>query len=374
MWSPLCEQTAQWQLNPTPDIYTDAGESTWETLARKYADTASPARWQLITPIQRGSIVVGPANLPDSILALPVINQSNEGAASSSRELTVYGPNGSPYRSAIVALYKQSGKVIGQGFTNSNGQLSVYGTEPGDTIRAASFDAGLAGSVTVNTAPNLTIILDAVGGLTLQTADNIPYMKVIPESSQTPNQINLYVALQGFGPNADPDLLITLPGSDVGYAPPLSYSPSTNTYEGVISLSATERGMGRIRTIGPVRLQSTYRLQQVLNNQDNEVYSNDGNLNLFLEKGSLLSSQAYFVVMPPGAVPGALPAGLVLIGDPYDLTASGAMVTLKHPAVLKLRYDGALVNSTTTPAGLGIYYYAKIFEIFPKSRTVIKPR
>ena len=64
--------------------------------------------------------------------------------------------------------------------------------------------------------------------------------------------------------------------------------------------------------------------------------------------------------MPPGAVPGPLPPGLVLIGDPYDVTASGALVTLERPAVLKLRYDRSLVRSL--PEGLGIYRWNPVSE------------
>jgi len=54
-------------------------------------------------------------------------------------------------------------------------------------------------------------------------------------------------------------------------------------------------------------------------------------------------------------VPGPLPEGLVLIGDPYDITASGALVELERPALLKLHYDGGLVRSALAPEGLGLY-------------------
>jgi hypothetical protein len=104
-----------------------------------------------------------------------------------------------------------------------------------------------------------------------------------------------------------------------------------------------------------VRLQSTYRLQRATPISPTHLFSNDGNLSLYVESGSLPGNEAYFVVMPPGAVPGPLPEGLALVGDPYDITASGAVVTLTKPAILSLRYDGALVNPALTPEGLGIY-------------------
>jgi hypothetical protein len=169
------------------------------------------------------------------------------------------------------------------------------------------------------------------------------------------------VSLQNFGPGADPSLIITQPGSEVGYAPPLTYSPVTGAYEGQMSFSAGAQGLGRIRAVGAVggslvRLQATYRLQQATNISPTYLFSNDGNLSLYLEPGSLPGNEAYFVVMPPGAIPGPLPDGLTLIGDPYDITASGAVVTLTRPAILTLHYDGTLVNSSSPPAaGLGIY-------------------
>ena len=351
LWSPLCEQTAQWQLN---------GESPWETLVRKYADTINPPRWQLTSPIDRGRVLAGPAELPDHILALPTVTKHNSGASGPPQKLTVYGPDGQGHWGAIVALYKQSGRVIGQGFTDGNGQLWVYGSEAGDTIRVASFDGGLAGNVTVGPNESLSLTLASVSGLAVQAAKGIPHLQVRANPNPNSDQVDLFISLQNFGPNADPEVIITEPGSEVGQAPTLSYSPVSGAYESQISFSATERGLGRIRALGAVgnslvRLQSTYRLQRATNISPTHIFSNDGNLSLYMEPGSLPGSEAYFVVMPPGAVPGPLPAGLVLVGDPYDITASGAVVTLSKPAILNLHYDGALVNPAVIPEGLGIY-------------------
>jgi hypothetical protein len=353
LWSSLCEATAQWQLN---------GESDWETLTRKYADTLNPPRWQFTTPLTRKGVLAGPTGLPSALPDWPQVEIHQAGPSDPPRQLTVYGPQGR-YWGAIVALYKLDGRVIGQGFTDSNGHLDVYGAVEGDILRAASFDGGLAGNATVGTDMSLSLTLAPVGGLTSLATQRVnapPHLRVVAEPGQAPGQIDLLVFLHNFGPGADPSVVVTEPGSEVGHAPTLTYSPGTGTYEGQLSFSATERGMGHIRAAGAVgnslvRLQSTYRLQQVVNAQTQDVYANDGNLSLHLEPGSLPAAEAHLVVMPPGAVPGALPAGLVLVGDPYDVTASGAVVELEQPAVLKLHYDRALVGSATVPAGLGIY-------------------
>jgi hypothetical protein len=102
-------------------------------------------------------------------------------------------------------------------------------------------------------------------------------------------------------------------------------------------------------------LQSTYRLQQARNAVGQDLFSDDGNLQLYLAAGSLPGADAYLVVMPPGALPGLLPPGLEPVGNVYDLTASGALVTLEKPALLTLHYDQALVGPTGVPAGVGLY-------------------
>jgi len=359
LWSGLCESTAQWQLN---------GESPWETLTRIYTDTAASPRWQFTTPADRGSVLAGPAGLSRVLSGLPYVQVTQQGASTPPRRLTVYHPSGGGYWGAIVALYKQDGRVIGQGFTDSNGQLDVYGAVEGDTLRAASFDGGLSGSTAIGTEVVLNLPLAPIVSMdAMASSGSIPHMQVRAEPSLDPGQIDLLVSLAGFGPSADPVLVVTEPGGEVGYAPTLSYSPGAGTYEGGISFSATERGLGYVRAVGEVggarvRLQSTYSLQRVGNERSQDIHSTDGNLSLHLDASSLPGSEAYFVIVPPGAVPGPLPEGLVLIGDLYDVTASGALVTLDKPAILKLHYDQALVNTESAPEGLGIYRWDPVSE------------
>jgi hypothetical protein len=226
-------------------------------------------------------------------------------------------------------------------------------------------DGGLAGSVAVGAGTDLTLTLAPVGRLRAPHEDKIPHMRVIAEPSTDPSQIDLLVSLQDFGPSADPDVSITEPSTGASHSPlTWNYSPTQDTYESQVSFSIAKQGTWRIRAIGTVsnrvvRLHSTYRLQRVLNNQEQDVFSDDGNLSLHLPPDSLPGDEAYFVVMPPGALPGSAPAELMLVGDPYDVTASGALTALQQPAVLKLRYD-ALLSSSLAPQTLGIYRWDPI--------------
>ncbi len=365
LWSDACGETLHFQY---------AQQSAWETIVAAYADPLTdpngnppvPSRWRVISPIERQTVLAGPDRLPDSLPAWPTVQRHLGEAPEPPRALTVLGPAGGPVANAIVALYRQSGiQVIGQGLTDEAGRLDVYGANTGDTIRAASFDGGFSGDVFVSDLPELVLVLEPVTSAVAYRAAlapdrAIPHMRILAEPSLESGQIDLLFALHNFGEDADLGISISEPGDEVEYAPVIAYSPTTGTYSGQISFAATEQGLGRVRVFGSmadsrVRMQSNYRLQHVVNNRFGEVYSDDGNLHLQIDAGSLPASEAYFVVMPPGAIPGPLPPEMTLLGDPYDITASGALTRLEKPAVLAMHYDHHLLADGGTVADLAIY-------------------
>jgi photosystem II stability/assembly factor-like uncharacterized protein len=349
MWSDSCRTTAQFQLN---------GESGWETLVRRYADTAAVPRWRLTSPVQRGAALAGPEELPAPILDLPQVDVVDDPAAVLDYTLmVVYGPDRQPLRGTMVALQKPNGRVIGQGLTDTAGRLSVYGAAPGDRLRALSFDGALYGQATVGNERTITIELAAVAGKQ-QTAGHYPHARVVAQPAAG-GTVELLIGLEQLGADASPFLGITVPGSAGEATPLLGYAPGNGSYEARISFAATERGTGQLRAdwrAGGERplLQTSYRLQRVLNDRHEEIFSADGHLSLGLAPGSLPSSECYVVVMAPGAVPGELPAGMALVGEAYDVTASGAIAAFEQPAALSLSYDGALANGQG-PSGLAIY-------------------
>ncbi len=353
LWSELCTLTAQVQLN---------GESAWETLARRYVDTSARNRWRIRTPAERGGVVAGPAELPNGVLDLPEIRTPGPEIQRPALNLTVINPDGAGHRGAIVALYKRDGRVIGQGFTNGAGQLSVYGAEPGDVLRAASADGALGGRIDVGASLDLVLPLRTVGSAGLATDGALPHLRLVAAPGPAgAGQIELLILLQNFAPDTDPTVLISAPDSDISRSPELSYSAVREGYEARISFSATARGSGQLRAdrrVGGDRavIQTFYRLQRIEPRGAWEVFSNDGNLWLNGGPGSLPGQESYLVVMAPGSLPGAPPTGHVVVGEPYDITASGAVVSLEQPAVLSLRYDDALVNGRL-PAGLNIFHW-----------------
>jgi hypothetical protein len=356
LWSALCEQTAQWQIN---------GESCWETLVRTYTDPLTPPRWQLTTPAERGGVMTGPVGLSSALPDLPRIELHQQGASAPPKHLTVHGPDG-PYQGAIVALYKQSGRVIGQGVTDGGGQLEIYGAAAGDTVRAAAFDGGLHGSATVGAAREIDLALEPVSGLTAQAEDSAPSVRLIAEPSPDPDQIDLRIWLHGFGDGIAPVVSLTAPGDEASYSPQMTYVSDTGVYTGSVSFGAAQ-GMGRLQATGAmagqlVRLQSDYRLQRVSRDQSQDIYANDGNLSLHLEPGSIPGNNAYLVIAPPGAAPGPLPEGMTIVGNAYDVTLSGALMVLEQPIILKLHYDDAMLKASAAPKQPGIYRWHPISE------------
>jgi hypothetical protein len=343
-------------MQPFFSLYPNLELLPWQTIARMYP-------WQLTTPLSRGSVMAGPSDLPDDILALPTVKTANNGSSPPHRRLTVYTPRGQPQPEALVELFKQGFTPIAQGLTDGNGQLDIYGAVEGDIIKAISFNGGTRGQVTVPSGLNFTL------ALTPTNNQQSAYMEVKAKLSQTPGQIDLTISLLNFGVGAAPKVNISEPDSRTIYTPTLSYNSTTDTYQSQISFNSNRRGTGQLWVEGQggnaAALHSAYRLQQVVNSQDYELHSSDGNLNLYLNQGSLPGSEAYLVVMPPGGIPGPLPEGLSLVRGPYDVTAAETGTFIK-PVILTLHYNGA----SGTPAGLGIYRWdsgSQVWQIVPNS-------
>jgi hypothetical protein len=55
LWSDTCA---------TMPHFKKTGRSVWESLDKRFSDTQSPARWDIVTPAERGSVMAGPASVP----------------------------------------------------------------------------------------------------------------------------------------------------------------------------------------------------------------------------------------------------------------------------------------------------------------------
>lgn len=109
--------------------------------------------------------------------------------------------------------------------------------------------------------------------------------------------------------------------------------PTTQTAEGTIGLS-TDLGNGNILDTGSI----DFRRYFVPTVGAQPIVASDNNLEMTLSDHSL-ATDVYAVVMSANGLPGPLPPGYTLIGKPYSVRPSGAILTSTKPLLLKMFYS-----------------------------------
>lgn len=350
MWADPCTHTVQWQEN---------GESDWETLLRRYADSADPPRWRLVSPLTRSRVLPGPTGLPAELLAFPQVEVHDAGVAAPPRRVTVLGPDGRPYAlGALVSLDTQragSLTTIDQGLTaispvTETGQIAVFGATAGNKIRAIAIDGSLWDEQWVGAAVAYTLTLHSAGGRLAAALPLNPYASLIPDSEGR----DLLLSVHGVGAGGALSALLAPPGGGAGQTIALSYSPASESYTGNASFPALTTGLGSVHVRGlggigqVVSLDNDFHLAQVAGAEDQDFYSPDGAAWLHLDAGSFAQSNVSLILMPTGAVPQPLPAGMRSLGSAYSIRASGGITetVAEHDAVLRLFYKPDDLNMT----------------------------
>ncbi len=340
----ICPHTVQWQMTQR-ELRRVEGESDWETLLRYYADAVDPPRWQITNPITSGHVLTGPVALPANLLAFPETAIFESGADAPPRQLTVFGADGRPYtQGALVALdTRQAGRpvTLDQGLTAS-GQITIYGAATGDTLRAVSLDGALSAQVAATAALAYTLTLRSSVALRAAGAAFNPYAIVIPGSDGR----DLSLAVAGVGPGGHLSSLITAPGAPLGHTVALGYSPADDVYTGTASFVIAGTGLGSVNVHGVgslgqiAAIDSDFVLAQVDASAAHDLYTPDGQAWLHLDAASFPVAEIYMALMPTGAAPQPLPAGMTMVGAAYSLQPSGGHVTLARPGILRL-FDAA---------------------------------
>lgn len=124
------------------------------------------------------------------------------------------------------------------------------------------------------------------------------------------------------------DYIATFPGFDPGV-----HVQGWVRITATLTLSADHPSVAaaQILDTGPTSFERAY----VAVTSAAEVVSGDGNLVLQLSPGSF-PTDAYLIVMPTPGLPGPLPLGHVLVGRPYALRTSGAIVQIGRSALLEM--------------------------------------
>lgn len=339
MWATGCTETLHWHL---------LHESTWETLAKRYADQATVPRWQIVTPLARGSMLNGPEQLPAFLPAWPVVITQPITAPSPSQIYTVTVTNGVTVQPRMrVVLYSKLGErvtAIDQGVTDAEGQLIVYGGVPGNNLQATSLTGSLTGSTNLGTQTTISLRVQPLGSRQRQNPEETaaPYIQLIAEPGATSGQAELQITLYHVSAAARVRALVTTPGVALTNEASLSYSPVISGYSGSFPMPTAEYGTGSIQIFGIdganlLELYNDYELQPINNGAAQDIYAPDGNLLVHLTAGSLPGDTALLLIQPLLALPGPLTATVTLLGTPYHLSVSGAVAALQKPLLLKVR-------------------------------------
>ena len=343
-WSAWCQGTVQQQLS---------GEADWETLLRLFGDSSGQNRWHLISPDERaglGRAVAGPESMPDS-LPLPTITYTNSGQNPAPIQLQVT-QNDVPYRDgALVSLYFD-GKAIDQGMTDGCGRLTILGADnrvdSGDELRLISPDGVLSASKQMPLSGPINL-----DGATRHAANNIsgePYLRLWPSANVNGELTGIQLVVDRA--EASAHLFYALAGADhIGQTDTLSYDQTEQDHRVTVNFIPTaQAGFAKILGLSggsDVNMNVDYRLQQTSSLSDTDLFSNDGNLNIHFEAGSLSLAKVTFLIASPWGLPGVRPAGLDMIGEAYEVTASNGVVGFEQPAVLRLSYDAVAGDAFT---------------------------
>jgi hypothetical protein len=229
-----------------------------------------------------------------------------------------------------------------QGLTDEvGGQLAILGAEPSDSLQVVTMDGALSAARQVALVQADGYLDLSAPGLGASAQKLPPYLRLWPTTSNGELD-GLQLALLRTLPTDS--LLYAVTGHDGGgLAATIPYNSATDRHEiEVAFIPATLAGHARVQGSHAgklLELNVDYRLQTVRNNHDNDLFANDGNLKLYLPAGSLGRNRASFLMASPWGLPGPLPQGLDIVGEAYEITASGNLVQLAKPGILTIRYD-----------------------------------
>ena len=355
-WTVWCQETAQHQLNN--------GEADWQTLLRLFQDPTEQERWHLVSPDDRagwGIPVPGPHVLP-SALPFPVTTIHNEGDDPEPFSLYVCSDSVLYREGAWVTLSRASGKAMDQGLTDgADGQLTILGARENDSLQVVSLDGTLSASARVGdvlsrgyldlTPP----VLDGAG-LTRVTAGSEPYLRLWPTTSGGLLDGLLLVVTRTL-PSDTLRYVLTGP-DDIGPSAAVPRDEVEGDHRVQVGFIPTARA-GYAGVMGRhdgqyVELNVDFRLQHTANVSETNLYSNDGNLKLHLDAGSLPWSEVHFLIASPWGLPGPPPMGMAIVGEAYEITASDNVIGLLKPAILRLHYD-AEASAAFAAESLTIY-------------------
>jgi hypothetical protein len=344
--SELCSKADAAHLHNTNTEQDKAnnGESTWETVIRKYSDSASPTRWTWQSPDTRQvAVVPGPTALPIPAWVSVNITDRNTAVCAPYTETVTYAASGAPAVGAEITLERTGAPALYQGTTDAAGRIVVLGAHNGDTLRAVL--GNLGGARMVACTPALFGDLPQAEPVVAQNAIAIepePFaltVQVIPSGEQV---VEVRVASSQSLPTP-PTAQIWQAGADEALPASLTYHAAEDLYIGHATLNAELERRGAIqvdaidgssRTMRRIQEFALKPVQAALFTPN--LASPDGNFDLVLSEGAL-TADAYLSIHAVTVNAGD-PGGRVRASQSYHVALSTGQEQLNAPAVVNLRY------------------------------------
>jgi hypothetical protein len=324
------------------------GMSTWELVLLRYEDKDSPARWTLLSPVERGVIVPGPNAIPvNEWSQVYVTNASTSGLCA---PFTIgVSSGGKPVEKAELWLDRPGTLPdIKQGKTDKAGQIIIHGAHTGDTLRARK--DGASGSMAMNCS---SLLAGTQQDFALEPDPFGVEISVMPVNTYTVNvQVATAAALAD-----DPVVELWQDGADAPVNVDVVYDTSLEQYVGQVTLDTTLKSAGYVEVVATdnsnqtVQMRASFDVKDVPASELSRLFPGE-TFEIVFPAGSLGADAA--VAAQQTTVGGAAPDGLVQVSDAYQVFVSTGQSDLNPGATIHMRYHAEQAESAKV-SSLEIY-------------------
>jgi hypothetical protein len=324
------------------------GESTWQTVLRRYKDTANPQRWILRSPVERGAIVPGPNAIP--VTSWRDVNVTNNYAGACLPFDLWTSQNGHPITGTLVWL-QGAHPDLSEGVTDNAGHITVWGARNGDVLWAQKGNS--TGSMPVSCSPGPAALAVTTSELPLQSNPFTLQVNVVPVSA-VQIQVRAWITPTLLG---NPVALVWQVASEQAVTVTLTYDDGLGCFASLATLDPAGGVQGNVRVEATdthghtVVAMVPFRIEEVVASEDTIVRSADDVVELVLRQNSLSGDAV--VAIQQATVGSAGQGGLVRVGDPYEILVSTGQSVLNVPGILHMHYPAGLTGILTPT--LGIY-------------------
>jgi hypothetical protein len=308
------------------------GMSTWELVLLRYEDKDSPARWTLLSPVERNAIVPGPNAIPVTGWSqVYVTDDSTSGLCAPFTIGVSYG--GKPVEKAELWLDRPGTLPdIKQGKTDKAGQIVVYGAHTGDTLRARK--DGASGSMAMNCS---SILAGAQQDFAVEPDPFGVEISVVPVNTYT---VNVQVATTATLAD-DPIVELWQDGTDAPLSVGMFYDTGSEQYEGQVTLDTTLKSAGYVKSTATdnsdqtVQMRASFDIKDVPSSELTRLFPGE-TFEIVFPVGSLSADAA--VAAQQTTAGGAAPDGMVQVSDAYQVFVSTGEYDPDPGVTIHMRY------------------------------------